>query len=91
MNIRFCDKHIKKIEFYCMFHDVVCCRTCVLESHRSCEQVEEVDDVSGSIKSSALVEDVSNAIPELAKTLDAIIKTRQKNIEAINSQETVIK
>ncbi|CAC5409971.1 unnamed protein product [Mytilus coruscus] len=35
--------------------------------------------------------DVSNAIPQLAKTFDSIIKTRQKNIEAVNSQETVIK
>lgn len=90
MNIPFCDKHVKKnIDLYCMFHDAVCCRTCLLESHRSCEEVQEVGDVSGSIKSSALVEDVSKAISELSKIFDSIIKTRKKNLEAVNCQEVV--
>ncbi|VDI35388.1 Hypothetical predicted protein [Mytilus galloprovincialis] len=92
MNIPFCDKHVNKnIDLYCMFHDVVCCRTCVLESHRPCENVQEVEDVSGSIKSSALVEDVSKAVSELSKTFESIIKTRKKNLEAVNCQESVIK
>lgn len=47
--------------------------------------------MSGSIKSSALVEDVSKAISELSKTFETIVKTRKKNIEIVHCQEAVIK
>lgn len=92
IQLRFCDNHPeKKYDFYCVFHDAVCCQTCILESHRTCEHVSLIDDVSDGIKSSALVEDVYKAVSSLLRTLDVVIENRKTNKESIYSQETTIK
>lgn len=92
INLRFCDTHPEKIvDFYCSFHDVVCCQTCIIESHRTCQQVEVIDDVSGAIKSSAVVEDISKAVSSLLQTLNSIIENRKKNKKSVYSQEILIK
>ncbi|XP_063448064.1 E3 ubiquitin-protein ligase TRIM45-like [Mytilus trossulus] len=91
-NFRLCGNHPEKIvDFYCAFHDVVCCQTCIAESHRACQQVKVVDDVSGDIKSSALVEDVSKAVSYLLKTLQSVIENRNNNKELVFLQEPLIK
>lgn len=88
----FCDKHPEKIvDFYCYFHDVICCQTCIPESHRACQQVKVIDDVSGDIKSSALVEDVSKAVSSLLKTFQSVIENRNNNKESVFLQEPLIK
>ncbi|VDI71393.1 Hypothetical predicted protein [Mytilus galloprovincialis] len=92
IQLRFCDNHPEKnIDFYCVFHDAICCQTCILESHRACEQISLIDDVCDGIKSSALVEDVSKAVSSLLRTYDSVIENRKTNKELIYSQETIIK
>lgn len=91
IQLRLCDNHPEKnIDFYCVFHDAVCCQACILESHRACEQISLIDDVCGGIKSSALVEDVSKAVSSLLRTYDSVIENRKTNKELIYSQETII-
>ncbi|XP_052073241.1 uncharacterized protein LOC127711286 [Mytilus californianus] len=92
IKLRFCDIHPEKIvDFYCSFHDVVCCHTCILQSHRACEKIELIDDVSSGIKSSAIVEDVSKAVSSLLRTFDSVKENRKNNKESIYSQETMCK
>ncbi|CAC5419507.1 unnamed protein product [Mytilus coruscus] len=92
IKLRFCENHPEKIvDFYCAFHDVVCCQTCILESHRACQQVKVIDDVSGDIKSSALMEDVSKAVSSLLKTFQSVIENRNNNKESVFLQESIIK
>ncbi|XP_071180174.1 uncharacterized protein [Mytilus edulis] len=89
---RLCGNHPEKIvDFYCAFHDVVCCQTCIAESHRACQQVKVIDDVSGGIKSSALVEDASKAVASLLKTFQSLIENRNSNKESVFLQELIIK
>ncbi|CAG2241247.1 unnamed protein product [Mytilus edulis] len=92
INFRLCGNHPEKIvDFYCAFHDVVCCQTCIAESHRACQQVKVIDDVSGGIKSSALAEDVSKAVASLLKTFQSLIENRNSNKESVFLQEATIK
>ncbi|CAG2185949.1 unnamed protein product [Mytilus edulis] len=92
INFRLCGNHPEKIvDFYCAFHDVVCCQTCIAESHRACQQVKVIDDVSGGIKSSALVEDASKAVSSLLKTFQSVIENRNSNKESVFLQEPIIK
>ncbi|CAC5419508.1 unnamed protein product [Mytilus coruscus] len=81
----------KIVDFYFVFHEVVCCQTCILESHRACEQIALINDACDGIKSSALVEDVSKALSSLLRTFDSVIENRKYNKESIYLQETTIK
>ncbi|VDI71394.1 Hypothetical predicted protein [Mytilus galloprovincialis] len=92
INFRLCGNHPEKIvDFYCAFHDVVCCQTCIAKSHRACQQVKVIDDVSGGIKSSALVEDASKAVSSLLKTFQSVIENRNNNKESVFLKEPIIK
>jgi hypothetical protein len=38
-------------------HDVVCCRACLSDSHRSCESALPLDSASKDVKNSSLLSD----------------------------------
>jgi hypothetical protein len=53
-----CEIHTDvQIDHFCSQHDVVCCRTCLSESHRSCESVLPLDSASKDVKNSSLLSD----------------------------------
>jgi hypothetical protein len=53
-----CEIHTDvQIDYFCSQHDVVCCRACLLDSHRSCESVLPLDSASKDVKNSSLLSD----------------------------------
>jgi hypothetical protein len=44
-----------QIDHFCSQHDVVCCRACLSDSHRSCESVLPLDSASKDVKNSSLL------------------------------------
>lgn len=39
-----CDAHNnQKFEYICLTHDTICCSRCVIDSHRACKDVQELD------------------------------------------------
>ena len=53
-----CEIHTDiQIDYFCSQHDVVCCRACLWDSHRSCESVLPLDVASKDVKNSSLLPD----------------------------------
>lgn len=91
-DIKYCVIHSGNvIEYFCKFHDDICCKICLIESHRSCEKIKQLDDVSQDIKSSSLVEDVGKAISQLTRTCAAITQSNKENVNAIQDQDKKIR
>jgi hypothetical protein len=53
----FCALCICSGDHFCSQHDVVCCRACLSESHRSCGSVLPLDSASKDVKNSSLLSD----------------------------------
>lgn len=90
--IQQCDAHPDHILCaYCTFHDEVCCKACLIDKHRSCDEIKTLDEASKDIQSSVLFEDIVRTIPDLLKTIQSVKESRQQNKEAISVQELDIK
>jgi hypothetical protein len=50
-----CEIHTDaQIDYFCSQHDAVCCKACISDSHRSCENVSLLDVASKDVKNSSL-------------------------------------
>lgn len=83
-DIETCPVHLgKHLEGYCTFHDAMCCRSCMVDQHKTCERIDSIDDVSKKVKSSVLFEEVSSSISALLKTYCDFKENRLQNKEVI--------
>ena len=54
---QFCDQHSYiQIEYFCTHHDVILCRACLADGHRSCKVVVVLDIACAGSKTSVLKE-----------------------------------
>ena len=54
---QFCDQHCKiQIEYFCTHHDVILCRACLADGHRSCKDVVVLDIACAGSKTTVLKE-----------------------------------
>ncbi|XP_053401100.1 E3 ubiquitin-protein ligase Midline-1-like [Mercenaria mercenaria] len=86
-----CPKHPEReVEMYCGNHDMVYCALCVAKDHRACCQVEEVADIINTHFSQSKYETIIHELAEMQVNLDALIMTKEENIELVNSRKMEI-
>jgi hypothetical protein len=59
--------------------DVVCCRACIPDSHRSCESVLPLDSASKDVRNSSLLSDTLEEQDYMTETLQKIEVNRNEN------------
>jgi hypothetical protein len=65
-----CEIHTDvQIDHFCSQHDVVCCRACLSDSHRSCESVLPLDSASKDVRNSSLLSDTLEEQDYMTETL----------------------
>jgi hypothetical protein len=63
---RFCDQHCNiQIEYFCTHHDVILCRACLADGHRSCTDVAVLDIGCEGSKTTVLKSSVILLLPLL--------------------------
>lgn len=98
-----CDAHNnQKFEYICVSHDKICCSRCVIDSHRTCKDVQELDKyvksechVTQERQMFGLHEDqkerTERAIRKEETRLEKIKNNHKTNIKAIaNFEESLI-
>jgi hypothetical protein len=70
--------------YFCSQHDVVCCRACLSDSHRSCESVLPLDFVSKDVKKSSLLSDTLEEQDYMTETLSKMSENRETRSTADN-------
>ncbi|XP_069140692.1 tripartite motif-containing protein 3-like [Argopecten irradians] len=74
--------------FYCVDHSAMCCNTCVLVSHRQCNNVKPIKDVIN--KSTANLSPVEVELKEVTEETKKILEEDNLGIAALNAKENEI-
>jgi len=86
-----CPKHkTLSFEYFCVDHDLLCCKECFSENHRTCKNVPSLDTASNGIKRSQSYTDVGVEIDHILQTLDTLSSGHIENIETIQQEADVI-
>lgn len=86
-----CPKHkTLSFEYFCVDHDLLCCKECFSESHRTCKNVPSLDTASNGIKRSQSYKDAGDEILHILQTLDTLSSGHIDNIETIQQEVEII-
>lgn len=78
------------LDFYCNLHDTTCCRSCMVEIHRSCENVVPLDQASKNIKSAPIIDELTAEIENIINTADRLLSNAEVNLSKLENQKTDI-
>ena len=83
-----CSKHPDFImDFFCNQHHVICCRSCMSEDHRSCDQFMPLEIASNNAKTSSLFDDISQGMKQVHLTLKTAVQNRRENRDRMKIEE----
>ena len=86
-----CEIHTDvQIDHFCSQHDVVCCRACLSDRHRSCESVLPLDSASKDVKNSSLLSDTLEEQEFMTETLQKIEQNRDENQKLLKQKKSLI-
>ena len=86
-----CEIHTDvQIDYFCSQHDVLCCRACIPDSHKSCETVIPVDVASKDVKNSSLLFDTLKELDNMTKTLEKMTENRDDNRKLLKQKKLLI-
>ena len=86
-----CEIHTDvQIDYFCSQHDVVCCRACLSDSHRSCESVLPLDSASMDVKNSSLLSDTLEEQDYMTETLQKMEENRDENKKLLKQKKSLI-
>ena len=86
-----CSKHPDFImDFFCSQHDVICCRCCMSEDHRSCDKFMPLEIASNNAKTSSLFDDISLGMKQVHLTLKTAVQNRRENRDRMKIEEKTI-
>ncbi|XP_063448469.1 uncharacterized protein LOC134727999 [Mytilus trossulus] len=78
------------LDYYCTDHEIVCCRVCISNEHRLCQNVLPLELASKDVRKSALLNDVMEDMTHLITTLHALDNNRQSNLQSIEKTKSII-
>ena len=78
------------IDYFCSQHDVVCCRACLSESHRSCKSVLPLDSASKDVRNSSLLSDTLEEQDYMTETLSKMSENRDENRKLLKHKKSLI-
>jgi DNA-binding beta-propeller fold protein YncE len=86
-----CEIHTDvQIDYFCSQHDVVCCRACLSDSHRSCESVLPLDSASKDVRNSSLLSDTLEEQDYMTETLSKMEENRDENRKLLKQKKSLI-
>ena len=86
----FCDEHREKYQTYCKGHQNLCCRKCVIASHKNCKDIVIIEEVVDNVKNSSSVQEMEHLLDDLTKNIKAIITSGQDNLDMLNETKAGI-
>ncbi|CAG2223138.1 unnamed protein product [Mytilus edulis] len=87
---QYCSKHNKKFEMYCQKHERSCCSKCMLQSHKECRDIVDLDDVIQNTETSNALSDIEETLVEVAENLQKIRKNQQDNLSTLKEKRKTI-
>ncbi|CAC5366280.1 unnamed protein product [Mytilus coruscus] len=87
-----CSKHQPlTFDYFCVDHDVICCKECLSTDHRACKNVTSIDIASTSSKQSQSFLDYEEQLRFILEALGKLNINRKENSSRIEQEETQIR
>ncbi|XP_071121594.1 uncharacterized protein [Mytilus edulis] len=77
---QYCSKHDEKFQIYCQKHECPCCSKCIVESHKVCQDIVNLDDVIQNAKTSNAFSEIEETLVEVTENLQKIRQHQQNNL-----------
>ena len=87
---QFCDEHREKYQTYCKGHQNLCCRKCVIASHKNCKDIVIIEEVVDNVKNSSSVQEMEHLLDDLTTNVKAIITSGQDNLDMLKETKAGI-
>ena len=86
-----CSRHPDYImDIFCNQHQIICCRNCIQEEHRSCDEIMPLEKASENAKTSSLFHDITDGMKYVQLTLKKVVQNRQENKDRMKIEEEAI-
>ena len=77
----FCSEHPEeKLKAFCHDHSAVCCMTCVMLTHRKCDNVQSVENAAESKKKSKEHTNLEESFTDMKSHLEKLVKIKVGNM-----------
>ncbi|XP_063400050.1 E3 ubiquitin/ISG15 ligase TRIM25-like [Mytilus trossulus] len=87
-----CKSHNERYQAYCEKHECACCTKCLIEDHKNCKDLTDINDVVCSIKSSNMLLEIEKSMREVVENLQKIKMNRARNLSSLKIyRETIEK
>ncbi|CAG2197881.1 unnamed protein product [Mytilus edulis] len=87
-----CSKHQQlPFDYFCVDHDVICCKECLPKDHRACKNVTSIDNASKNSKQSQSFLDYNEQLSFISEALEKLKKNRKENSSRIELEESKIR
>ena len=76
----YCREHPEeKLKAFCHDHSVVCCMTCIMLSHRKCDNVQSVEKAAKSKKKSKELTNLEETFTDMKTQLEKLVEIKVEN------------
>ncbi|XP_071121820.1 uncharacterized protein [Mytilus edulis] len=87
-----CSEHQHLLfDYFCVDHDVICCKECLPKDHRACKNISSIDIASKRFKKSQSFLDFEEQLHFILETLEKMKKNRKENSSRLELEETKIR
>lgn len=85
---KYCEYHADlPYDTFCISHDRLCCRKCIVEEHRSCPKILPLLDAATGIRESVLFEEFSSDLQSVEDTCMSFLNRRRENRSNLTEQK----
>ena len=84
------DQTSRSVEFVCQEHDLMCCGTCAIRSHKDCS-IHEIEYLVDQIRSKSLIDDLHLALEESKNKMRLIVDASEENSTRLELQTAEIR
>ncbi|CAC5403113.1 unnamed protein product [Mytilus coruscus] len=86
-----CSKHQHlPFDYFCVDHDVICCKECLLKNHPACKNITSIDLASKNSKQSQSYMDSQEQSRSILEALEKLVNNRKVNCSRLDQEETKI-
>ncbi|XP_060594254.1 uncharacterized protein LOC132748662 [Ruditapes philippinarum] len=80
----------REIEMYCLSHDMVYCLLCIATEHRSCDEVNKIEDVSKQCVTQAEIQSLLDGTQTVQDKMKSLTVKQKQNVTAIEKEKEAI-
>ncbi|CAC5405460.1 unnamed protein product [Mytilus coruscus] len=78
-----CRIHNEKYHIYCQKHDCPCCKICIVEIHKECDYLRDINDVVKNVKSSVAFLELESTLTEVVENIRRICSDSEENLSSL--------